>query len=165
MPDDFGWDDHEEVGIQLHEKFPDTDPLTAFFRGTIFISSLPYNAPPEIISGVDGDEITGGSASLLLNSGLNFTVSTSETDFEDGSGTEDGTFFKVGYKTGMHAFSVDVADGENAAGQEGESTGFTYLVTPHSGVELFATIRELDSTGVAGSQSVDITAIGSRIKF
>ena len=39
------------------------------------------------------------------------------------------------------------------------------MVTPYSGVELFATIRELDSTGVAGSQSVDITAIGSRIKF
>ena len=31
MPDEFGWDDHEEIGIQLQEKFPDTDPLTVRF--------------------------------------------------------------------------------------------------------------------------------------
>lgn len=25
------WNDSEEIGIQLHEKFPDTDPLTVRF--------------------------------------------------------------------------------------------------------------------------------------
>ena len=133
--------------------------------GTKFGASLFSATGPDSAPGVDGDDITGGSASLLLSNGLNFTVATAETDFENGSGTQDATTFKVGYKTGMHAFSIDVGDGENAAGQEGDTTGLTYSVTPYSGVELFATIRELDSTGVAGSQSVDITAIGSRIKF
>jgi predicted porin len=116
----------------------------------------------------DGDDITGGSASLLLNNGLNFTVALSDRDFNSGSNiglSRDATFFKVGYKMGKHAFAVDVADGENAAGQEGDSTGFTYAYFPHPGVELFAMIRELDSTGVAGSESVDLTSIGSRIKF
>jgi len=31
MPESFGWDDAEEIGIQLAEKFPKTDPLTVRF--------------------------------------------------------------------------------------------------------------------------------------
>lgn len=31
MPPTFDWDDAEEIGIQLTEKFPDKDPLTARF--------------------------------------------------------------------------------------------------------------------------------------
>lgn len=31
MPQEFDWDDAEEVGIQLSEKFPDVDPLTVRF--------------------------------------------------------------------------------------------------------------------------------------
>jgi FeS assembly protein IscX len=27
----FGWEDTEEIGIQLSEKFPDTDPLSVRF--------------------------------------------------------------------------------------------------------------------------------------
>lgn len=31
MPDTFDWDDAEEIGIQLLEKFPDKDPLAVRF--------------------------------------------------------------------------------------------------------------------------------------
>lgn len=31
MPQSFSWDDPEEIGIQLSEKYPDTDPLTVRF--------------------------------------------------------------------------------------------------------------------------------------
>jgi FeS assembly protein IscX len=31
MPREFHWTDAEEIGIQLQEKFPDTDPLTVRF--------------------------------------------------------------------------------------------------------------------------------------
>jgi FeS assembly protein IscX len=31
MPQSITWNDAEEIGIQLHEKFPDTDPLTLRF--------------------------------------------------------------------------------------------------------------------------------------
>src|SRR5207245_3238913 len=31
MPGTMDWDDFEEIGIQLAEKFPDTDPLTVRF--------------------------------------------------------------------------------------------------------------------------------------
>ena len=31
MPQTFDWDNAEEIGLQLAEKFPDTDPLTVRF--------------------------------------------------------------------------------------------------------------------------------------
>jgi FeS assembly protein IscX len=31
MPLEFDWDDPEEIGIQLADKFPETDPLTIRF--------------------------------------------------------------------------------------------------------------------------------------
>jgi len=31
MPGTFDWDDAEEIGIQLSEKFPDLDPLSVRF--------------------------------------------------------------------------------------------------------------------------------------
>jgi len=31
MPGTFNWDNAEEIGIRLQEKFPDTDPLTVRF--------------------------------------------------------------------------------------------------------------------------------------
>lgn len=31
MPQTFDWDDAEEIGIQLSEKFPEIDPLTVRF--------------------------------------------------------------------------------------------------------------------------------------
>jgi len=134
------------------------------YDGTKFGAAIFSTTGPEPDEDTDGDDFSGGSASLLLSSGLNFTVAFSERDFEAG-GSMDSTTFKVGYKTGMHAFTVDVGEGENAAGQEGDTTGFTYSITPHKGVEIFATIRSLDSDRVANSESADITAIGSRIKF
>ncbi len=115
---------------------------------------------------LDGNKIIGGSASLLLSSGFNFTVAYSEIDFEEsGKGDQDATTFKVGYKTGIHAFTVDIGDGENSNGEEGDTTGFTYAVFPHPGVEIFATYRELDSDNIANAQSIDIIALGSRFKF
>ncbi len=119
---------------------------------------------PDISATVDGNDVTGGSASLLLKSGLNFTVAISESEPDVGA-ERDATTFKVGYKTGMHAFTIDVGEGENSAGEEGDTTGFTYAYFPHPGVEVFATVRELDSTGVAGAESVDLVAFGGRIKF
>jgi predicted porin len=120
----------------------------------------------EVSAVLDGDDLFGGSASLLLNSGLNFTVAISERDLEATGVTREATFLKVGYKTGKHAFAVDVGDSDgNLAGTEGETIGFTYAFFPHPGVEVFAMVRELDSSGVALSESVDLIAFGTRVKF
>jgi predicted porin len=114
----------------------------------------------------DGDDIFGGSASVLLGMGLNLTVAYSERDFDEvGGDTADALTGKIGYKTGMHAFSVDYGTSENSGGQEGETIGVTYSLSPYKGVEIFGTYRELDSDKVDDSQSVDLFAVGSRIKF
>lgn len=120
----------------------------------------------DVSTSVDGAEITGGSLSYLHDSGFNVTVAISDID-ADGpvvASDKEATFIKVGYKTGMHAFSIDLGDGENGFGVGGDSTGLTYAFFPMKGVELFATSRELDAD-CAGCQSVDIIAIGSRVKF
>ena len=119
---------------------------------------------PDLSATVDGNDITGGSASLLLKSGLNFTVAISESEPDVGA-ERDATTFKLGYKMGKHAFTVDVGEGENSVGEEGDTSGFTWAYFPHPGVEVFATVRELDSDNIAGAESVDLVAFGSRIKF
>lgn len=134
------------------------------FGSSKFGAALFSVTAADVSSTVDGNDITGGSASILLKSGLNFTVAISESEPDVGA-ESDATTFKVGYKKGMHAFSIDVGEGENAAGQEGDTTGFTYAFFPHPGVEVFAMVRELDSTDVAGAESVDLVAFGGRIKF
>ncbi len=114
----------------------------------------------------DGADITGGSISYLHDSGFNVTAAISDID-ADGpvvAGDKEATFFKVGYKTGKHAVSIDMGDGEDGFGVEGDSTGLTYAFFPMKGVELFATSRELDADCV-GCEAADIIAIGSRIKF
>jgi len=42
MPATFDWDNAEEIGIQLAEKFPDTDPLSVRFTDLHrFVTELP----------------------------------------------------------------------------------------------------------------------------
>jgi len=42
MPADITWNDAEEIGIQLQEKFPDVDPLTVRFTDLHrYVTELP----------------------------------------------------------------------------------------------------------------------------
>ena len=42
MPATFDWDNAEEIGIQLAEKYPDTDPLSVRFTDLHrFVTELP----------------------------------------------------------------------------------------------------------------------------
>jgi len=52
MPGTFDWDDAEEIGIQLAEKFPDTDPLTARFTELHkWVTELPgFTGDPKLSS-------------------------------------------------------------------------------------------------------------------
>ncbi len=41
MPETFTWEDHEDIGILLHERFPDTDPLSVRFTDLLrWVSEL-----------------------------------------------------------------------------------------------------------------------------
>jgi len=153
-----------ELAVRYKGAIGDHKFGAAYYTGSDADNTTGNTTATTVIT--DGEDISGGSASLLLNNGFNFTVAISEKDVGTAGATREATFFKVGYKAGKHAFTIDQADGERSDNlEEGDSTGFTYAFFPHKGVELFATIRTLDSTGVAGAQSVDITAIGTRLKF
>ena len=42
MPTEFSWDDAEDIGILLQEKFPDLDPLTVRFTDLHrYVTELP----------------------------------------------------------------------------------------------------------------------------
>ena len=42
MAEQLTWNDAEEIGIELHEKFPETDPLTVRFTDLHrFVTELP----------------------------------------------------------------------------------------------------------------------------
>ncbi len=107
-------------------------------------------------------EIAGFSVSALHSSGLNATVAYSDRDNPNGADQEASTL-KLGYKTGIHAFTVDVGEGETGD-NEADTVGVTYSITPAKGFEVFSTYRQLDSD-LSGAESVDLIAFGSRVKF
>ncbi len=108
-------------------------------------------------------EIAGFSASVLINSGLNLTVAYSDRD-NSITPDQEATTVKLGYKTGPHAVAVDYGLGETGD-IEADTFGLTYSMQPATGVEVFVTYRELDSTDLIGAESIDIFALGSRVKF
>jgi FeS assembly protein IscX len=52
MPATFDWDDAEEIGIRLAEKFPDTDPLSVRFTDLQkWVAALPgFTGDPKLAS-------------------------------------------------------------------------------------------------------------------
>lgn len=121
----------------------------------------------------DDRDTTGGSISLLLSSGLNFTLAT--TNVEDdgpavGAKDSDFTYFKVGQKMGQHAVAVDFGRGEDQLttnlGEEGEVIGIGYVYKPAKWAELYAgyKVHSLDANG-ASFDDITIITVGSRLKF
>ena len=110
-------------------------------------------------------DIVGGSASLLLKSGFNITIALSDVDQKKAGGLQrDAQTIKLGYKRGIHAFAIDFGEG-STGGEDADTTGLTYAAVVYKGIEIFGTYRQLDSDKVAGAQSIDIFAFGSRVKF
>ncbi len=117
---------------------------------------------------VSGDDYTGDtdfsgfSGSVLLDNGYNFTLAMSDTDV-DGGPDRDALTIKLGYREGIHAFTVDFGDGETGSA-DADTFGLTWAAVVHPGVEVFATWRELDSD-ISGTESIDLIALGSRVRF
>ncbi len=115
------------------------------------------------------------SASVLLGNGLNFTVSHMEQEAELETvlfGTladeddDEIDYFKVGYKTGKHAFSISVTDGGGgiqAPGQsniegEGQAIGYTYQAAPS--LQLYASWRTMETDDDANAAAQRVVAVG-----
>ncbi len=120
--------------------------------------------------GVAGDEqTTGFSVSYLMNSGLNATLAYANRG-DDTPGAEDSkfTYFKLGYKTGVHAVSFDYGLGNDFDQKDDDSSayGISYVYTAAKWMELFAgaKVHTLDRSG-ADFDDVTIAMAGTRIKF
>ena len=115
----------------------------------------------------DDEETTGGSVSYLHGSGFNATVAYTNKD--DGS-DDDGTFsyVKLGYKSGMHAVSLDYgrAEDQAASGDEADFIGVGYVYKPKKWAEIFVgyKVHTLDRDG-ADFDDITVGSLGTRLKF
>jgi predicted porin len=121
---------------------------------------------PTLVGGVD-DETVGGSVSWLSPAGLNVTYGHTQREI---AADREGEFnyFKVGYKAGRHAVSLDYAmgDDQGAVGDEARSVGLAYVFTPIGWADLFALAKraQLDQPG-ASYEDLTIVMVGTRLKF
>ena len=119
---------------------------------------------------LDDKETMGGSIAWLHTSGLNVAYNYTTVQLSVPAPGRDATyhFFKVGYKTGQHAFSIAYALGEDqpAAGVEADAIALGYTWTPIRWAEFYAgyIMYGLDVVGVSAN---DITTaqVGTRIRF
>ena len=127
----------------------------------------------------DTRETTMISASLLLGNGLNFTVASTEQELDSDRDDNEQSYFKVGYKTGKHAFSVGVSEGDGGAQSttgtlsnlESESTAFAYNYQAASSLNLYAGWREVEvdtdvAQGVPSNvEDVDSLMLGAHLTW
>ena len=138
-----------------------------FGRAGRLAAALGWSKEDEALPGGVEDETIGGSVSWLAPGGFNLTYGRTQRDVAaDREG--DFNYFKVGYKTGKHAFSVDYAmgDDQTAAGDEAKSMGIAYVFTPIGWAELFALAKraQLDQPGVS-YEDLTVMMVGTRLKF
>ncbi len=119
---------------------------------------------------VNETDVTALSASLLLGNGLNFTVSSSNTE-DDFNFEQSFTYFKVGYKKGKHAFSVSLGESEiKGSGvpaidsSDPSSTALAWVYNLAKDVEIYAAWREADAD-LAGVEDVSSITVGTRIRW
>ncbi|MFP1677880.1 porin [Alloalcanivorax sp. C16-2] len=121
----------------------------------------------EKVPGADDNETLGGSASVLLDNGLNGAISYSRLD-TDASRSATNTTFRLGYRAGKHASSVDygITDDLNRRGDRATYVGANYVYKPLDWLEVFGAVRrfELDRRH-ASYDDMAMVVTGSRIKF
>ena len=117
------------------------------------------------------------SASLLLGNGLNFTVAATEEERDGDADDNEQSYFKVGYKTGKHAFSASVSEGDGdgtLGGQapgsglsnvESEGTAFAYNYQAAPSLNLYAGWREVevddDANAIAQGSAANVEDVDS----
>ncbi|MDJ0784554.1 MAG: porin [Desulfosarcinaceae bacterium] len=114
-------------------------------------------------------EQIGGSLSWLHSSGVNVTLAGGSRDIDDANRDPVNFYFKLGYKTGIHAVAVEYGLTEELAQEDDESNnyGVAYVISPWRGTEFYGTYRifELDREGVNDIEDINQVMVGTRVKF
>ncbi|MBE0487103.1 porin [Marinobacter sp.] len=167
----------------------DITELAAFYNANLdglgrLSASIGYSTKD--VGGAAGDlDTIGGSVSWLHNTGINMTVVYSNTE-NDAGRDSDFNMFKVGYKTGKHAFTVHRAQGmdfdpvvvtpganegdpdirNRVAGSDVEVYGAAYVYQPIKRLEIYAAYNNFSLDADSGSyEDVDVAIVGSRLRF
>lgn len=138
------------------------------FGGNKLAAAVSYSKP-QGQSDTEKDRIAG-SISYLAPFGLNLTLAYGQSNFE-ASGRDDAVSYygKIGYKAGIHAFSIDYGVTEDLYAEDTEAAAYAlgYVVNPWKPVELYAVYRvytaEVD--GFDDPEDINIIAAGTRVKF
>lgn len=127
-------------------------------------------ADPGDASGVD--EQFSGSASVLLDNGLNLTIAGGEQE-TNGAGDPTFGYIKLGYQAdifsfGKTSFAVDYYEGEDIAFAGSDSTSYGLFAVQKfddAGLEAYAGVRTFEFE--SGFDDDDLTAllVGARLKF
>lgn len=120
---------------------------------------------------INGDRFKemGGSASLLLPSGIVFTVSGKHRDYvNSGQNSANNYFAGIGYVKGNNHFQVnyDRTDGAYMDGSKGNQYGLAYRRDWTKSIQLYASYHLYTASGL-GTSVKDINQIytGVRLKF
>ena len=121
-----------------------------------------------------GSDLINGSASILLDNGLNFTLAAGERDSDSGNVDPSFYYFKLGYRVslttaGKTSFSVDYHETDDAklSGDEASSYGFQMVQRIDDwATEAYLGLRNYELSR-PGTEFEDVTAIlaGARVKF
>lgn len=145
-----GEDDEIEIGLRYN-----TELAGGQFRLGAFLTNTD--------SDTDQDS-SGVLVAFALENGINFAVAFSSRD--NTAGTSDGDFesFKVGFKTGKHAFSLLLGTSEDPGNAvETDATGIAYVFMLAAGIEFYAASQEFDADVNAADE--DFLLVGTRVKF
>ncbi|MBE0487136.1 porin [Marinobacter sp.] len=127
------------------------------------------------VGGTTGDQETiGGSVSWLHDTGINLGVAYSNTENDDGRDS-DFNMFKIGYKTGKHAFTVHRAQGKDfnpvvgdvvIFGSDVKVYGTAYVYRPIKRLETYAVYNNFSLDADSGHfDDVHVVMVGSRLSF
>ncbi len=143
----------------------------AEYAGHKLAAAIGYADAEDRAADPDSYANLGMSASWLAPCGLNLTLAYGERYYDDDSAKEDATnyYAKLGYKTGIHAVSVEYGMTEDLAadGDESSHYGVAYVINPWKPVEFYAAYRQFMLDAGTGGDPEDFRQImaGTRIKF
>jgi len=116
----------------------------------------------------------GGSASVLLSSGLNVTGMYKKRDSDMADAEGESYFVGVGYTVAKHHTQIGWGRSNDLAneGSEGNNYQLAYVYDLRSDIELFGSVRHvtLDSVENSGdvlvdAQDINYLYVGARVKF
>ncbi len=133
-------------------------------------AAIGYTKPQSRAEGTDYQ--LAGSVSWLMPFGLNLTASYGMREYEASDrDSADGWYGKVGYKTGIHAVSVEYGLTQDYynEGYDGTVWGAAYVINPWKPVELYAAYRNyslsVDAAGFDDPDDIQVAMLGTRVKF